>query len=728
MYLVKLINEDIETYINTVSIHPHAPRITGTMKFGINTIDSFTFNIFPNNEGYSKIHALKTQIEVYNTKTHKIMFKGRILLPKHSMSDKGLLSKTVVCESELGYLMDSTQVYGEYHNTTVKEFLTIIINNHNRKVDASKRFKVGVVDVTDPNDSLYRYLGYEKTLTTIKDKLIDRLGGELRIRYENGIRYLDYLKEISEYKQTEIRLARNLDSITEEKDPTHIITRLTPLGKKIEKENNDKSPENEERLTIEGINGGVIYIDDDEAQKEFGIIEDSITWDDVNEASNLLRKGKEFLKENNYIKKKYSVSALDLSYINLEIDTFEVGNYYIINNPLMSINEYMRIIDITIDISNPHKSNFTIGDKFEDIKSYQVNANKANKELSELRYKLNETENKLNETGDKIEESLKKIEDIKYNTNKYYMFDVRGKDLTEYKSNLDLIDITVMQGFDIDTINNIGYFSQLKKGSKATILLTKVNLYDNSILGSMELINFGHAVNMCIENVGVDTYIWMECFPLEDSKGNLYGSHICRFKFEDGNILEDSSIESYELLKGHKNTYPAIDKLNNKLAVKSILNGVHYYSVFNLESVINSDDDNEPIMLYQFKIPYGVNELAFQGFEIHGNYIYNYEGEATKHKYHTFFDEDTQQEITELVDTTPSTAYITVLNEKGFIQYRHKVTGFEDMIFREAEGIKIKELDNKNVVMYLGFASGETGERKANIVKYEDIKKELRYG
>ena len=168
MYLVKIINDGVETVINAVSNNNKAPRITGTIKKGINTIDSFTFNILPNNQGYTQIDALKTLIEVINTKNNKTEFKGRILLPKHSMSETGLLAKTVVCESELGYLMDSTQRYGEYHNVSVRKFLEIIIDNHNKQVSKDKQFTVGIVDVRDNNG------GYLSSVTDIASYLLPR--------------------------------------------------------------------------------------------------------------------------------------------------------------------------------------------------------------------------------------------------------------------------------------------------------------------------------------------------------------------------------------------------------------------------------------------------------------------------------------------------------------------------------------------------------------------------
>ena len=222
--------------------------------------------------------------------------------------------------------------------------------------------------------NLYRYWGYGKTLNTLKDDLLDKLGGELRVRYEGGVRYLDYLTEIGEKKETVIQLAKNLVTIEQERDPSEIISRLIPLGAKL-------SDDTEERLTISDVNDGNIYIDDDEAIKEFGIICATKTWDDVTLSTNLIRKGKEFQKENNRIKKSHKIDAVDLALIGLDLDTFEVGNYYPVVNPLMDINEELRVISKTIIIESPECSSLEIGDKFEDIKDYQLQAVKTSDEI-----------------------------------------------------------------------------------------------------------------------------------------------------------------------------------------------------------------------------------------------------------------------------------------------------------------------------------------------------------
>ena len=406
MYEVKIINGADEKIINAVSTNINAPRISGQCKFGINAIDSFSFSIFPDNHGFNSIYNLKTLVEILNTKTNKIIFKGRALLSTPSMDKNGLLKKTVICESEMGYLMDSIQPYGEYHNITVKGFLELLINNHNSQVAANKRFVVGNVNIEDSNNSLYRFLNYEKTFEAIKDKLIDRLGGELLVRYENNVRYLDYVKTIGKTSTTEVRLSKNLVTVEQERDPSSIITRLIPLGGKLD--------DSEERVTISSVNNGKIYIDDEEAISEFGIIVNTEIWDDVTLPINLLSKGKALLSANNKIRKKHNITALDLSAINMDIDSFEVGNTYRLINPLMDIDEHLRVIEKTIDISSPYDSTLTIGDKFEDIKEYQLKSLKNEKTISRVQETVSTTvkvvgnvNSTLNTTVDSLNDTIK---------------------------------------------------------------------------------------------------------------------------------------------------------------------------------------------------------------------------------------------------------------------------------------------------------------------------------
>lgn len=389
MYEVKIINNKEETIINSVGASQYVPRITGSCKFGINTIDSFTFTIFPNNDGYNLIYPLKTLVEVKNLNTNNVEFEGRVLLQTPKMDNNGIIYKTVVCESYLGYLNDSVQSYETISGVSAEELFKKIINNHNSQVENSKKFIIGEIKIgTSSSDNEDRYLNYEKTFDSVNKNLIERFGGELRVRKAGDNIYIDYIKEIGEKKNTVIALANNLIAIEQEKDPSEIITRLIPVGAKLE--NSD------ERLTITSINGGINYVEDKEAIKEFGVIVDTVNFDDITEAIDLLNKAKSYLKENNKIKKKYKIDALDLSTIDLNFDSFEVGNKYRVINSLMNIDEELRIIEKTLDINSPQNSSLTFGDKFEDIKDYQLGITKATKDLNTLRYNVTAaTENVL---------------------------------------------------------------------------------------------------------------------------------------------------------------------------------------------------------------------------------------------------------------------------------------------------------------------------------------------
>ena len=406
MYEVKIINNKEETIINSVGASQYVPRITGSCKFGINTIDSFTFTIFPNNDGYNLIYPLKTLVEVKNLNTNNVEFEGRVLLQTPKMDSNGIIYKTVVCESYLGYLNDSVQSYETISGVSAEELFKKIINNHNSQVENSKKFIIGEIKIgTSSSDNEDRYLNYEKTFDSINKNLIERFGGELRVRKAGDNIYIDYIKEIGEKKNTVIALANNLIAIEQEKDPSEIITRLIPVGAKLE--NSD------ERLTITNINGGINYVEDEEAIKEFGVIVDTVNFDDITEAIELLNKAKSYLKENNKIKKKYKIDALDLSTIDLNFDSFEVGNTYRVINSLMNIDEELRIIEKTLDINSPQNSSLTFGDKFEDIKDYQLGITKATKDLNTLRYNVTAaTENVLT-----INRDLQKTVDSLMTTN-----------------------------------------------------------------------------------------------------------------------------------------------------------------------------------------------------------------------------------------------------------------------------------------------------------------------
>lgn len=349
---------------NTIIHSDGTDRISGgKIAKAINAVDSFSFIIYPNNAGYDLLKPLTTSVKVYDESTDKDIFIGRVLKCPDSMDERGLICRKVTCEGRLGWLYDSVQPYVEYKMVGISTVLSSFLSKHNSQVGADKRIELGQVTVTASNNYTYT-ANWDKTMNVIADKLIGKFGGEIQLRDKDGKVYLDYLENIGHGTDTTIELAVNLKTISREVDETAVITRLYPLGAKL--------TDSEKRLTIGTVNGGKDYIEDSSLIAKYGVISGPQIWDDITLASNLLSKGKEYLKSVNRAKVQYQITALDLSRIDRHIEQFELGCWYRVKNSLMGIDEDLRIVGISIDLDNPQASQLTFGDQFETLSGFMT--------------------------------------------------------------------------------------------------------------------------------------------------------------------------------------------------------------------------------------------------------------------------------------------------------------------------------------------------------------------
>lgn len=349
---------------NTIIHSDGTDRISGgKVAKSINAVDSFSFIIYPNNAGYDLLKPLTTSVKVYDESTDKDIFIGRVLKCPDSMDERGLICRKVTCEGRLGWLYDSVQPYVEYKMVGISTVLSSFLSKHNSQVGADKRIELGQVTVTASNNYTYT-ANWDKTMNVIADKLIGKFGGEIQLRDKDGKVYLDYLENIGHGTDTTIELAVNLKTISREVDETAVITRLYPLGAKF--------TDSEKRLTIGPVNGGKDYIEDSSLIAKYGVISGPQIWDDVTLVSNLLSKGKEYLKSVNRAKVQYQITALDLSRIDKHIEQFELGCWYRVKNSIMGIDEDLRIVGISIDLDNPQASQLTFGDRFETLSGFMT--------------------------------------------------------------------------------------------------------------------------------------------------------------------------------------------------------------------------------------------------------------------------------------------------------------------------------------------------------------------
>lgn len=321
----------IKAYVDGVEYTLHDSRVKALtvggkpyFEVGDNINGSASFSVYPNHPYYDKVKKLTTDIIFYRDDEPE--FYGRVLYDDEDFSG----TKKVFVEGELAFLCDSIQRPKVYHNISVKAYVQDLIDIHNSQVEERKQFTVGRVTVKDSNDSLYRYSNYEDTRTAFKEKLISRLGGHLVIRHVDGLRILDYLSDEDYYtKNTQgIRFGKNLLDFSKNMDASDLVTCVIPLGAKLDEEDQDPSLEaiSDQRITIASVNGGVDYVTDDNAVREYGKIYKTVTWDDVSLPENLMKKGEEYLKSAQFEKMVLELKAVDLNLKDDSFQRFEVGN------------------------------------------------------------------------------------------------------------------------------------------------------------------------------------------------------------------------------------------------------------------------------------------------------------------------------------------------------------------------------------------------------------------
>lgn len=362
----------------------HSPRAgavklkRGNINQEVNKVSSLSIEYTPNNPAYGNIFPYKTLIEVYNTITGETEFRGRVIQPSEDMSEGAEYTISWEAESELGYLKDSLQKHQEFRGT-VRQALEKQIDNHNKSVESFKKFVVGIIDVPDPNDYLYFYLMQdENTLDSINRTLVDKLGGELRLRNENGVRYIDYVLLDGFVGNNEIIVKKNLRSVSVEMDPTEIVSRLVPLGERIESEDESQTDASQKRLTIASVNGGVDYIEDKELVGYYTIKTGAKVWNEITTAQALMTAGKNWLANQQQVLTHYEVKAIDLGVSDPSLDTFKCGWLYRLYNPYMKIDETLRIVKKQIDINAPENDKMIVGDIIKTASEVDIELRKQN--------------------------------------------------------------------------------------------------------------------------------------------------------------------------------------------------------------------------------------------------------------------------------------------------------------------------------------------------------------
>lgn len=319
-----------------------------TVTTGLNKGGTAEIIMPPGHPAYDRYTSFKTIVEIYRDGSLK--FRGRVLYPADDFHNR----RTIVCEGEKCFFQDAVARPYLFQDSPAAVFAALI-ENYNSQVDAAKQFKVGTVTVTDANDYVRMESESATPLSEAIDKLLERCGGYIVFTTDpsDNKRVANWYASLGYHSNQVIEFGENLLSFSRSGANTELATIIIPYGAKDE--------ETGEVLTIESVNDGLDYIEDTEAIAIRGRITKAVTWDDVTVPANLLRKARDYLAQSRYIITSLELSALDLSYMDKNIDDYQVGDTIRVRSKPHQVDEDFQLTERSEDLLNPRNNSITLG-------------------------------------------------------------------------------------------------------------------------------------------------------------------------------------------------------------------------------------------------------------------------------------------------------------------------------------------------------------------------------
>ena len=362
--------------------------LEGILLEEVNAIPSLDFLLPMDNVAYGAIREYINYVEVYDVaRGGAKVFDGRIVEQSLDMSSSGEHAQFVSCEGMMGYLRDSTQEYRPTKLTGLRKYMQILLDTHNKQVEPHKRIHLGEVIPKKGDDNVYRSIGYASTADTIKDKIIDRLGGYLVLTESNGLLYLNYYHEYGIHQDTPIQLATNLSSAGKTVYLGDLASVIVPLGEEIPRDSDESTEKLEndfskERYTVKSVNNGSVEIKDDALIKLIGRRRKEVIFPNARVPSAILSQGKSYLANQRVALISWKVEVLDISLQDDSYSPYNLHDYYPIDNPYISATrEMLQIVSKQTDIINPMMLTLDVGNKAQTLSQYQ---NENNSQINQL--------------------------------------------------------------------------------------------------------------------------------------------------------------------------------------------------------------------------------------------------------------------------------------------------------------------------------------------------------
>lgn len=303
-------------------------------------------------------------------------------------------------EGSLSYLTDS-YIPATKVEETIKTLFTRYVNEHNSRVEDYKKFTVGqiTIDNADTEKVKVDNDGYRYTSDAIQNDLIDSYGGYLRTRYENGVRYLDYLKDYGHKTTQTIEYKKNLIDFALEVNPEDVFTYLIPTG--------------DSNLKINDVNNGKDYIEVEGAKAKWGNKYLLKSFSGISDASTLLKEAKQYIK-NHYeeLPESLEITAIDLKLLGVNVESIHVGDVVRVTSTPNGVDKDYTCSAISYNLSQFGKTKYTLGKPKQDFtKKYNQNSSSTSSAINDTNSSLGRTNGRLSETQSKLEKYITATDD-----------------------------------------------------------------------------------------------------------------------------------------------------------------------------------------------------------------------------------------------------------------------------------------------------------------------------
>ena len=381
-----------------------------------NSTQTLDVNVAAQHDPFPGLKMMQSIITVYQDDEANPIFEGRPISRKTDFYG----NITYQFEGCLGYLYDSIQSPAVYTGQTIEYIFRALIEEHNKQVEPWKQFQVGVVtvvdiytdsstysgqgrladnDPTEKPDYIYQQdsnktgidqteltTGYESTFDAINNLLVQNLSGHLVVRYENGVRYLDYLKDYLPSEGQIILFGSNLLDYSSTLDYSSICTGILPLGYSRGSDDFDKdNPDNPEnpssiyteqedplqtvknKLTVSSVNNGSKIIWNDEAVQNYGRIVKMKEWSNIKDPQKLYDKAKKYLLSTQFDNLSLECKIVDLHFVDKSVGPLHHMHMVRVKSDPIGMDRSVPISEMDIDLLNPANDTVTLGATYNSI-------------------------------------------------------------------------------------------------------------------------------------------------------------------------------------------------------------------------------------------------------------------------------------------------------------------------------------------------------------------------